>query len=124
RYHAPNFSVADVGVNSYTSFKDRIDINVTGGFTLGGNSQATFRTTAYQMNDDLNLVKGTHQVSIGFNIAHWRTNQYAATRAVGQYSLSCQDTGLGLADFLTGRLTTPKHGPDTSWASRDNYASV
>ena len=36
RYHAPNFSVADVGVNSYTSFKDRIDINVTGGFVLGG----------------------------------------------------------------------------------------
>jgi Carboxypeptidase regulatory-like domain len=124
RYHAPNFSVADVGVNSYTSFKDRIDINVTGGFVLGGNSFATFRTTAYQMSDDLNMVHGTHQMSIGFNLAHWRTNQFAATRAVGQYSFSGSATGLGMADFLTGRLTTLEHGTDTAWASRDNYATV
>ena len=54
------------------------------------------------MNDDLNLVKGTHQVSIGFNIAHWRTNQYAATRAVGQYSFSGQATGLGSGGLSNG----------------------
>ena len=124
RYHAPNFSVADVGVNSYTSFKDRIDINVNGGFVLGGNSMATFRTTSYQMSDDMNMVHGTHQMSLGFNIAHWRTNQYAATRAVGQYAFSGSATGLGMADFLTGKLTGLEHGTDTSWASRDNYASV
>jgi hypothetical protein len=124
RYHAPNFSVEDVGVNSYTSLKDRIDINVTGGFVLGGNSLATFRTTAYQMSDDLNLVRGTHQWSFGVNLAHWRTNQYAATRAVGQYAFNGQATGLGMADFLTGRLTTLEHGTDTAWASRDNYAAV
>src|SRR5262245_30961132 len=127
RYHAPNFSVADVGVNSYTSFKDRIDINVTGGFVLGGNSFATFRTTAYQMSDDLNMVHGTHQLSIGFNLAHWSTNQYAATSAVGQYEFSgygTGSTGLGMADFLTGKLTSLEHGTDTAWASRDNYATV
>jgi hypothetical protein len=121
RYHAPNFSVADVGVNSYTSLKDRIDINVTGGFVLGGNSLATFRTTAYQMSDDISMTRGTHQWSFGVNAAHWRTNQYAATRAVGQYAFAGTATGLGMADFLLGRLSSLEHGTDTAWASRDDY---
>jgi hypothetical protein len=124
RYHAPNFSVEDVGVKSYTSFKDRIDINVTGGFVLGGNSLATFRTTAYQASDDLNLIRGTHQMAFGVTLAHWRTNQYAATRAVGQYAFSGQATGLGMADFLTGRLTSLEHGTDTAWASSNDYVAV
>jgi len=124
RYHAPNFSVADVGVKSYTSFKDRIDINVNGGFVLGGNSLATFRTTSYQMGDDLSLLRGNHQMAFGVTLAHWRTNQYAATRAVGQYAFSGQATGLGMADFLTGRLTTLEHGTDTAWASSNDYVAV
>src|SRR5438093_2676767 len=123
RYHAPNFSVADVGVKSYTSFKDRIDINVNGGFVLGGNSLATFRTTSYQMGDDLSLLRGNHQMAFGVTLAHWRTNQYAATRAVGQYAFSGQATGLGMADFLTGRLTTLEHGTDTAWASSNDYVA-
>src|SRR5206468_11644698 len=55
---------------------------------------------------------------------HWRTNQYAATRAVGQYAFSGQATGLGMADFLTGRLTTLEYGTDTAWASSNDYVAV
>ena len=55
--------------------------------------------------DDISLVRGNHQMSFGVNLAHWRTNQYAATRATGIYSFDGNATGLGMADFLTGRLS-------------------
>jgi hypothetical protein len=124
RYHAPNFSSTDVGVKSYTIFPDRIDVSVAGGFTLGGNSHATFRTTSYQMSDDVNLVRGDHQLAFGVTLAHWRTNQYAATRATGSYDFDGSVTGLGMADFLTGRLTTLEHGTDTAWGSKNSYIAL
>jgi hypothetical protein len=30
-------------------------------------------TTAYQVGDDVNLIQGNHQVTVGGNLAHWRT---------------------------------------------------
>jgi Carboxypeptidase regulatory-like domain len=126
RLHAPYFSAPDMGVKSYSSLKDFMALSVTGGFTIGGSSasRATFRTTAYQLSDDINLVRGNHQTSLGVNIAHWRTNQYASARDPGIYSFNGNTTGLGMADFLLGNLSSLLHGSTTAFATRQDYVGA
>jgi hypothetical protein len=84
RLHAPIFSAPQMGVKSYSVFDDFMVLSVAGGtgFNIGSGTQsfATFRTTSYQMSDDLNLVRGNHQTAFGVNLAHWRVNQYANVR--------------------------------------------
>ena len=65
-------------------------MGVTGGFNIGGNTQskATFRTTSYQMADDVNVIRGNHQLAFGANLAHWRVNQYAVNQDTGNLTFS------------------------------------
>jgi hypothetical protein len=123
------FGPQDVGVNAYSSLSDNMVVNVSGGPNIGSgtNSEATFRTTAYQLAEDISLVRGNHQIAFGANAAAWRTNQYAYRAALGTYSFNGTATGLGMADFLTGNLTSLNQGSPTSWADRQTnfgmYAS-
>jgi Carboxypeptidase regulatory-like domain len=115
------FSAPDIGVKSYSQLKDHIIVNVTGGFTLGRCGDSTFRTTAYQIGDDLSLVRGNHQITFGGNLAHWRTNQRAHTNDVGNYTFNGTATNLGMADFMIGALTTLAMQTPTQWGSRQWY---
>jgi Carboxypeptidase regulatory-like domain len=123
REHEPFFSAREMGVDAYSSLKDYMIVTVTGGFNIGGGTQshATFRTTAYQAGDDLSLIRGNHQMAFGGSVAQWRTNQYAHVQSVGTYSFTGVDTGLGLADFVLGRLNSLAQGSETKWATRQNY---
>ncbi len=107
RVGARFFSGPDVGSNIFSSDPKYMSITVTGGFNVGGSSssEATYRTTVYQTSNDLSLVRGTHQISIGAAVAHWRNNLNAAVFGPGTYTFNGQETGSGLSDFLTGRLS-------------------
>jgi Carboxypeptidase regulatory-like domain len=126
RIHEPNFSAPQVGVNSYSFFDDFMVLTVTGGFNIGGGTQslATFRTTTYQVSDDLNFVKGNHQTAVGVTLAHWRVNQFAHTDDPGTYTFNGTATGLGMSDFLTGKLTTMSHGSQVAWGTREDYIAL
>ena len=114
------FGPQDVGINAYSSLPDNLVITITGGPSMGSgtNSEATFRTTAYQLADDVSIVQGGHQWAFGANIAQWRTNQYAYRAALGTYNFNGAVTGLGMGDFLTGKLNTLLQGSPTSWGDR------
>jgi len=126
RVHAPSFSAPSIGVKSYSVFPDFIILSVTGGFNLGGGTQglATFRTTTYQANDDVSLVMGSHQTALGVTLAHWRVNQFAHTNDPGTYTFNGTATGLGMADFLTGKLSQMTNGSQVAWGTRENYAAL
>ncbi len=126
RVHEPFFSAPQMGINSYSVFNDFMVLTITGGFNLGGGTQslATFRTTTYQLSDDINLVKGNHQTAFGVTLAHWRVNQFAHTNDPGTYTFNGTATGLGMADFLTGRLTTHAHGSQVAWGTRNDYIAL
>jgi hypothetical protein len=127
RYH-PNigFSAPDIGVNSYSFLKDYLVLSVTGGFNVGGGSAqlSTFRTTSYQIADDVSLIRGNHQMSVGVNLSHWRTNQYAHIRDSGTFMFDGSATGLGLADYMTGQLTSMRHGSTGAWGTRQDYIAI
>ncbi|MBI2149952.1 MAG: TonB-dependent receptor [Acidobacteria bacterium] len=101
------FNITELGLNAYSYLPKHTQLSVTGGngFSLGGGteSEATFKTTTYQLSDDINMVRGSHQLSVGGTLSHWRSNSYANVRSTGIYGFNGDVTGLGMADFLLGR---------------------
>ncbi len=103
------FSGREVGINMYDGYLPRYMIlTVSGAFSIGGGTEneARFNTNTYQISDDLTLVRGDHQISMGINVAYWKSFSTANVRSPGTFSFDGQVTGLPLADFLTGNVAT------------------
>ena len=108
RTHTDFFGVNDVGVNTYSYLDDYMLLGVSGGFSIGGGTEneATFKTNAFSVGDDLTMIRGNHQYGIGTNLAFWDSLSLANVRSPGTFNFDGGATGLGMADFLTGRLNT------------------
>jgi hypothetical protein len=124
RLGANFFSAPSVGVKAYSYIDNSLRMDITGGFNLGRDADATFRTTTYQTSNDVNLIRGNHQVTVGANLAHWRVNQRGVNQGVGIYTFTGTATGLGLSDFLTGSLTTQGQGSPTDWSITQTYIGM
>jgi hypothetical protein len=100
------FSAPEVGINIYSYMPHYMLLTVTNGFQLGGGTESlsTFVTNEYQVSDDLTVVRGAHQLAFGGNIAHWKSLSLANVRSPGQLTIDGTQTGLGLADFMVGRM--------------------
>ena len=102
------FSAPDVGINSFSYLDHYMLLTVAGGFTLGTGTETPtdIVTPSWQVSDDLTLVRGSHQFVLGGSVARWSTESHANVRSPGQFSIDGTQTGLGLADFLLGRMGT------------------
>jgi hypothetical protein len=108
RTHEPfGFSAPDVGINTYSYLEKYMLLSITNGFQLGGGteSQATYKTPSFNVSDDLTIVRGNHQYGIGASVAHWSSVTQANVRSPGQFTFNGSITGLGLADFMIGRMS-------------------
>jgi hypothetical protein len=128
RIHEPiGFSAPDIGVNTFSYLEDYLLVNVTGGgFQLGGGteSEARFTTPAWQVNDDLTMIRGSHQFGFGANIARWTSLSQANVRSPGQFTFNGTITGLPLADFLTGSLAQLIQATPNSLDMRQLYLGL
>jgi hypothetical protein len=110
RTHVPlGFDVTDVGIRTYSYLQDYMLLNVAnGGFQLGGGteSEARFKTPSINFTDDLTKIAGNHQYGFGASVSFWKSLSQANVRSPGQFTFTGQNTGLPLADFLSGRLNT------------------
>ena len=112
------FSAPDVGVNAYTYEPKQIHLAVTGGPNLGSIFGPN-NTTTYQASDDVNFVSGTHQFAFGGNLAHWRNNLNSNAFSPGNYTFNGQETGMGMADFLSGKMSQiMQSAPNTTYMSQ------
>jgi hypothetical protein len=102
------FSAPEVGINSYSYLQHYMLLTVTGGFILGTGTETPtdIVTPAWQVSDDLTLVRGGHQYVFGGSFARWRSESHGNVRSPGQFSIDGTVTGLGLADFMLGRMGT------------------
>jgi hypothetical protein len=112
RYQAPFFSPKDLGSNVYDYNPGEMVLSVTGGFNIsaGTATKGIFHTNTYQLNEDFSTVKGQHQLSLGADLAYWKYAGESHARSGGNWTISGQITGSGLADLLLGRVTTLEHG--------------
>ena len=87
-------------------------LTVTGGFNIsaGTATGGIFKTNASQISDDLTMVRGNHQLAFGGDAAYWRMDFLTHARSGGNWTFNGQLLGLGLADFLMGRVARLEHG--------------
>ena len=112
------FAAPDLGVNAFAYNEKQIHLTVAGGPTLGVIFGPN-NTTTYQTNDDVNLIRGRHQFSLGLSFAHWRNNLNSDAFSPGNYTFNGQETGMGLADFLTGKMSqVMQAAPNTTYMSQ------
>ncbi|HEY1308655.1 MAG TPA: carboxypeptidase regulatory-like domain-containing protein [Vicinamibacterales bacterium] len=102
------FSAPEMGINVYSYMPHYMLLSITGGFQLGGGteSESTFTTPLWSVGDDVTIVKGGHQFGFGGTFSSWKSLSLANVRSPGQFTVDGTITGLGLADFLLGRLGT------------------
>ncbi|MBI4263577.1 MAG: TonB-dependent receptor [Acidobacteria bacterium] len=104
---ADTFSAPSVGINTHSYLPNQIILGVQNAFSIGGGAAgATFDTNTYNVSNDLTLVRGDHQWTFGANIAWWDSFSSANIRSPGNFEFDGQVTGLPLADFLTGNLSS------------------
>jgi hypothetical protein len=101
------FGPSDIGVNAYSYLPKFISLQVAGGPVVGQGTGADLfvNSTQYQLNDDISLVRGSHQW--GFGVSHTYSTVYALANvfSIGVYPFTGAATGLGMSDFLMGRVT-------------------
>ncbi len=112
RSSPPWFAPRDLGSNVYSYKPGEMVLVIDGGFDISAGTSTTgvFQTNTYQLSDDLSLVRGNHQLSFGANVAYWKMNFLTHARSGGNWTINGQATGLGLSDFLLGRVTRLEHG--------------
>ena len=103
-----------LGIKVHTYLPGVLSLSVANAFTIGGGDavKLVLDNESYQVADDLTLVRGSHQIAVGGNVAYWTSKTQNFARAVGDFNFNGTVTGLALADFMTGQLTRLRHsGP-------------
>jgi hypothetical protein len=121
----PWFGPSDVGLNIYQYLPGLTSINVIGGFTTGGlvATPSKFRTTVIDLSNDLNVVKGKHQMAFGGGVMGFESNTSGNAFAPGSYTIS-GITGLALADFMAGKILNIQQGAPNKLLVRYRYLGL
>jgi hypothetical protein len=106
------FDAADIGVKLHSYVPGVIGLAVSNAFTISGGNSVKVRidNEAYQVANDLSVVRGRHQMSFGGNMSYWTVDSEDNARAAGDFNFNGQATGLPLADFMTGQTSLVRHG--------------
>jgi hypothetical protein len=108
----PFFGAEDVGIRNFHNYVPGVmQLTINGAFGTGTGGSVLFQadTDAYQVSDDVTLVRGNHQLAVGTNVTYWTHDTIDGQRGVGNWTFDGSVTGLGLSDFLTGRLVLLEH---------------
>jgi len=99
------FSASDLGSKIFSLVPGYMGISVNGnGFSVGAGATnpGYFNSKTYQIADDLDFVRGPHQLSVGANWIHSNIATLNNRPTNGQFTFNGQGTGLSLADFMLG----------------------
>lgn len=94
-----------LGVNMYSAVPNFLLMSITGGFSTfcGTCAPGHFNVNSFQVADDVNLVRGPHQIAFGFNLIRVQNNTISGFDENGSFTFNGNVTGIGLADFMLGK---------------------
>ena len=114
------FSYCDAGVNIYCSNPGVLGpIRTTGaggGFTIGGTAGGLtccgsyWVPTNYAANEDVNFIRGAHQMTFGIGGWHGRMNQRNHFATSASFIFNGSVTGMGMGDFFMGNVSIFSQG--------------
>jgi hypothetical protein len=102
------FTATDLGSKVYSPLPGYMGINVTGnGFSVGngGTNPGYFDSDGWQLANDVDILRGNHQISFGGNWIHTKIETLNNRPTNGAFTFNGQTTGLSLADFMMGALS-------------------
>jgi hypothetical protein len=85
---------------------------------------AVTNSTVYQFAEDLNWIRGAHQIGWGVNFIHSNMNNSSNSTAVGQMNFTAQQTGRALGDFMLGRASAYQQQSPTIYYYRQHYVGL
>jgi hypothetical protein len=97
----------DLGVNIRPYAPNYLELGVTGYFSLAPAGLGFFNVNTYQLADDVDLVRGKHQIAFGVDFVRTQNNLYSFHNGNGDYTFSgsgIASTGDAMADFELGIL--------------------
>jgi len=125
-------SFADLGANVSPLAGSIISVSVPGSFAIGGPAAApgaSHNGPLWSINDDVNWVKGAHQIGFGGSFYHQQLNYWSGggVNASGAATFDGSVSGNPLADFLLGRTSTSNgwsQGTLYGFYSRQSYQAL
>jgi hypothetical protein len=108
--NANGVNAASLGVsNLYQGTKDFLQVAVNnGGFAIGCGTCAlgSFNITSYQAADDVDIMRGKHQIAFGVDLLRTRDTQNNHYQDDGVFNFSGQYSNDPLLDFLAGKMNS------------------
>ena len=121
-------SPADFGAKVYTTplAGEFTNLSISNYFSLGGggNNNAKYDYTVYEVADDFDMVRGAHQITFGVDYLHQVMHVFNTQYSNGQFSFDGSVTGNALADFLVGRVGQLQQGADVHLNERAPYVAT
>ena len=109
RENADSFSPCDLGVQMYCGYLPHQGFyNVTNLFTVGVSTgtHGVSHSNTYQLTNDVTLVRGKHQITLGGNAANYRMVFYGTVYAQNQFTFPSLPAFL-LGQFSSNAISTP-----------------
>src|ERR1700730_16856800 len=127
-----------LGANITPISGDVIAANVTGAFAIGGGGASPGQShngPLWSIFEDINWVKGAHQIGFGGSIYHQMLNYWSGVNGVGSATFDGSVTqqrlsdgtvipGVPLVDFMLGRPATFTQGTNYGFYSRQYYGAL
>ena len=129
-YEAAGLGPGDIGIKGFFYLPHRpMQAQITGGLnvtsktlsSLGSNATGSTRGAIFSGSDDLSLLRGNHQLTLGAQMSLWWTNSYSNQYATLQDTFTGQAIGLGMADFLTGNVANYQIGTASGQNKKNQY---
>ena len=116
----------DIGVKAFSYIPHLPAYSVTGGFATQGSSPGGGKTTGavFSGSDDLSVLRGNHQFALGGQLSMWWVNSYSDTYARFSPSFNGQTTGLGMGDFLLGKVSSFTMGANGDQNKAAQYLGI
>jgi hypothetical protein len=122
------FAPKDIGANvdNDTTVPGFMGLAITGGFSIGqgGNNPGYFNSLAYQIADDFDWIKGRHQISVGGSYIHSEIETANNRPTNGAFSFNGSNLGLGMADFMLGKMTSFVQGNKVLDYDNHKYSGI
>ncbi len=102
------FTATDLGSKVYSPLPGYVGVSVTGnGFAIGagGTNPGYFNSDGFQIADDVDIVRGNHQLAFGGNWIRTKIETQNNRPTNGAFTFNGQSTGLSMADFMMGALS-------------------
>ena len=124
---APNvINPSDIGVNITTPVDNFLQATVSNYFSVGCGTcaQAFFNANSFQFADDIDIIRGKHQIGFGVSAIRYQLNfnnewnRNGVFTFTGSTSTGAISTGDSLADLLTGTLNSFTQSNTLQYAAR------